>query len=432
MPSINPNRYQTDYTGVLPANQIKNEVVTLTSRKVRVFAPKNAPYYKESMVIKDVTTGVTLTNAQWKAYYLVSAPSSMTDLGKEVYAIVVVTDQTVSNNLSISYQTVGGDYVTGYDNLIQLLTACTQDSRPISWPNVLNVTDGFTPNQHLHPISDTFGWEYLATYLEQLKLAILLGDDLRKDSVLAYIDSTIATSNAYAASMLSETSSFGQHVRNTSNPHGVTPAQLNLGNVVNYPVATTAELNAGIANNRYVTVDQVSSVVRNAVNLGMDAHIARTDNPHNVTPAQIGLGNLLNYGVATLADLNNPVAGNPKYLVNTVVSPWVQGFFTAQQGRINDNFATINNRITTVSTQAQSASDAALVAQTAAQNAVTQSQTAATAAQSAVDIANLNKQSVVDALSSVNTQFSTYVAQAVSAARDAGYAAGYAAGLAAH
>lgn len=431
MSSINPNRYQTDYTGVLAANQVKNEAVTLTTRKVRVFAPKNAPYYKDSMVIKDMASGVTLTSNQWKAYYLVSAPSAMTDLGKEVYAIVIITDQAVGNNLSITYQTVGGDYVTGYDNLVQLLTACTQDARPITWPNVLNVTDSFTPNQHLHPISDTFGWEYLATYLEQLKLAILFGDDLRKDAVLSYVDNALASSNAYAASMLSSSSTFGQHVLNVSNPHGVTPAQLNLGNVLNYPVATTNELNAGTASNRYVTVDQVATVVRNAVNQGMDAHIARTDNPHTVTPAQVGLGNLLNYGVATLADLNNPVVGDPKYVVNTVAATWVQSYFTTQQTGINTQFTTINTRITDVASQAQSAADAATSAQSAAQNAVTQSQAATTAAQSALDVANQNKQSVVDALSSVNTQFSTYVAQAVSAARDAGYAAGYAAGLAA-
>lgn len=431
MSSTNPNRYQVDYTGSLAANLVKNEAVTLVTRAVRVFAPANAPYYKDSMVIKDVTTGATLTSAQWKAYYLVSAPSAMTDLGKEVYAIVVITDQSVSNNLSITYQTVGGDYITGYDNLVQLLKACTEDSRPVTWNNVLNVSGGFTPNLHMHSVSDTFGWEYLATYLEQLKVAILLGDNIRKDSVLAYIDNALAASNAFAASQLSNTSTFGQHVNNQSNPHNVTAAQLNLGNVLNYPVANSSELNAGTASNRYVTVDQVATVVKNAVNLGMDAHIARLDNPHAVTASQVGLGSVLNYGIATLSDLNTPSVGNPKYVINTTVSSYIQNFFNTQKTGFDTQFATMDAQITSVSTQAQSAVTGAQTAQASAQNAISQSQAASAAAQTAVDIANQNKQSVNNALSTVTTQFNTYVAQAVTAARDAGYSAGYAAGLAA-
>lgn len=431
MSSTNPNRYQVDYTGSLAANLVKNEAVTLTSRAVRVFAPANAPYYKDSMVIRDITTGDTLTSAQWSAYYLVSAPSAMTELGKEVYAIVIITDQSVSNNLSITYQTVGGDYVTGYDNLVQLLKACTEDTRPVTWNNVLNVSGGFTPNLHLHSVSDTFGWEYLATYLEQLKLAILLGDNLRKDAVLAYIDNALIASDAFAASQLSSASVFGQHVTSTNNPHNVTAAQLNLGNVMNYPVANTSELNAGTASNRYVTVDQVAQVVRNAVNLGMDAHIARLDNPHAVTPAQVGLGNVLNYGVALLSDLNAPSVGNPKYVINTTVSTYIQNFFNTQKTGFDTQFAAMDTRITSVSTQAQAAVTGSQTAQTSAQTAISQSQAASAAAQTAVDIANQNKQSMNNALSTVTTQFNSYVTQAVTAARDAGYASGYAAGLAA-
>jgi hypothetical protein len=48
-------------------------------------------------------------------------------------------------------------------------------------------------------------------------------------------------------------SSLDAHASNTSNPHGVTKAQVGLGNVQNYGIATQAQAEAGTANNVYMT-----------------------------------------------------------------------------------------------------------------------------------------------------------------------------------
>jgi len=88
------------------------------------------------------------------------------------------------------------------------------------------------------------------------------------------------------------------HLGNSNNPHNVTAAQVQLGNVQNYGIATQAEAEAGTANNRYATPLRVAQAIQALVGVRLDAHTARNDNPHNTTKAQVQLGSVQNYGIA--------------------------------------------------------------------------------------------------------------------------------------
>jgi len=78
------------------------------------------------------------------------------------------------------------------------------------------------------------------------------------------------------------------HADSTSNPHGVTKAQVGLGNVDNTadsakPVSTAQA--AAIADAKKAGTDAQTN---------LNTHTANTDNPHSVTKAQVGLGNVPN------------------------------------------------------------------------------------------------------------------------------------------
>ena len=79
---------------------------------------------------------------------------------------------------------------------------------------------------------------------------------------------------------------LSSHVNNETNPHNVTAAQLGLGNV-----------NTELA----------------AVEGDISAHKKDTDNPHNVTAAQIGLGNVNN-----TSDADKPVSSKQAVAINAV------------------------------------------------------------------------------------------------------------------
>jgi hypothetical protein len=59
-----------------------------------------------------------------------------------------------------------------------------------------------------------------------------------------------------------------EHKADNANPHGVTKAQLGLGNVQNYGIATQAEAEAGTANNKYMTPLRTKQLIDSTIVYG--------------------------------------------------------------------------------------------------------------------------------------------------------------------
>jgi hypothetical protein len=100
------------------------------------------------------------------------------------------------------------------------------------------------------------------------------------------------------------------HIANTSNPHAVTKTQVGLGNVDN-----TSDLNKPIS-----TATQDALDTKEPANANIQAHIVATNNPHQVTKAQVGLGNADN-----TSDLNKPVSTAQQTALNLKVNTSVVG-----------------------------------------------------------------------------------------------------------
>lgn len=435
MPAIVPNRYPLDYSGNSAENFIENEAVTLTPGAFRAFSPLYSPFFKKNIHIVDSITGVPLQPTQYECHSLVASATAIAGAGNELYAVVVIKDEAISNSLTVDYQTVGGHYTTNYEALLVLISNLLGsnqigNSDPVAWNTLSHLPDGFPENLHLHSLGATVGWEYLANALEKLKASILLGDQISKSFVLSYIDQAIAESAAMRATFTAPGTAFGDHVNGEANPHNVTKAQLELDFVENYPVATLAEAYAGEATNRYVTADQVLAVVRDAINLGMDSHIADRTNVHLVNKAQVGLALVQNYPVAEASELDTPVSGTPSYVTTHVAAAWLQAFF-----------ATLNSgnesAITALDTNSLSALVAAQAAQseaTAAHDAVTQAQTtiasAITTAGQALTVANQNVVDAQNAESAAMQLIQVYLSPALVATETAAYSRGFTDGVA--
>src|SRR5690606_23350495 len=91
------------------------------------------------------------------------------------------------------------------------------------------------------------------------------------------------------------------HVNNKENPHEVTKAQVGLGSVQNYPVATQAQAEGGTNNTTYMTPLRVAQAIALLGGGDVSAHLADFNNPHNTTKAHVGLGNVENYPMANAA-----------------------------------------------------------------------------------------------------------------------------------
>ena len=91
------------------------------------------------------------------------------------------------------------------------------------------------------------------------------------------------------------------HKANKTNPHNVTKAQVGLGNVDN-----TSDANKPISNAQATVNSSVSESMSN-MNSVLTNHLADKTNPHNVTKAQVGLGNVDN-----TSDADKPISNPTK------------------------------------------------------------------------------------------------------------------------
>lgn len=169
-------RYEFDKSARSPNNLVTNEGHVLNDREVRVFMPKHAHFYIESLVMIDRSTGNVVPRS---SYHFDEDSETIAMLtGHGAACLVVITDKTVGKNISISYQAVGGQF-TGVDvvKLQKKLLELNLSNRPISWQNIFNKPKAFNPAEHFHPIWQTFGYQNLVYVIERLVQATLVGDE---------------------------------------------------------------------------------------------------------------------------------------------------------------------------------------------------------------------------------------------------------------
>jgi hypothetical protein len=288
-------KYPLDLTGIAPNNLVIGEPHTLITSINRAFVPNYGPFYVQGLILTDVATGENLTPSQYVPAQLEQDITAET--GLDVCQVIVITDPTVSNNVSMTYQVVGGEYSYSVDALIQMLAALNLDNRTIAYGSIIGLPTEFPPTPHLHDIGDTYGWEYVVNALESVRQAILTGDDAARQNLLNYINSAV---NAMQTAVAGFNDMLRAHTSNFDNPHQDTKDSIGLGLVQNYGVASATDVSNGTASNLYVTPAALAGL-NNTVSASLTTHINNHNNPHQVTATQVNLGNVANYAPATTA-----------------------------------------------------------------------------------------------------------------------------------
>lgn len=102
--------------------------------------------------------------------------------------------------------------------------------------------------------------------------------------------------NVYSTSQVD--TQHNSHANRTDNPHNVTKAQLQLNNVTNNAQLKIAS-NLGDLNNVSQARTNLDVYSKAEVNNSVGAHAGLTNNPHSVTKSQVGLSQLQNWGFST-------------------------------------------------------------------------------------------------------------------------------------
>lgn len=303
-------RYEFDKSGQNPDNLVTAESHVLQDRQVRVLMPHHAHFYIDSVVITDKANGKIVPRSSYHFDDVSEAIAMRTGLGAA--SIIVIIDKSVSKNITVTYQAVGGEYTSvDVKRLQERLEELNLDNRPVSWNNIFNKPSAFNPTEHLHPIWQTFGYEHLVYVVERLVQATLVGDEQSHTVIWEAINALSKKTTEQASNI---TNLFNAFVSRKDNPHNVTAEQVN--------TYTKAVIDAK----------------DKAINDVLNKHIKATGNVHNLTIKELNGYSILE--VDTLIDD-----------VETKITKLTNNTYTKQQ--IDSKINPINTNITNLTTRVQ-------------------------------------------------------------------------------
>ena len=186
MPVI-PLGYPLDLTATAATNFIQNEVVTFNTVQEKMFVPSKGPFYTLSMEIRHgVTNALLQPETQYKLLQPVKEAIRMS--GKEVCAVIYITDNSIPS-ITISYRVIGGIFSDTASEIGDvLLNNPLPPSSQVSWWDILDKPDQFTPSEHLHHVDNIYGMDDVVAVLENIRIAILAGDSVAIGAIYQYIN----------------------------------------------------------------------------------------------------------------------------------------------------------------------------------------------------------------------------------------------------
>lgn len=282
--------YPFDPTGSLTSNVIPNERHVLsgvTDREFNFIVPTFAPFFHNNFRIRHIGLGRDLVEGvDYHFTHWFHAASH--GVGRQLYGSITFIDKQLTGVVELRYQTIGGDWVYDANTILELMANRLTNPRITTWEQVVDLPFQFPVIDHEWDLDDLTGARHIVAKLVEITTAINEANEANGAS----------------------------HVTDYTNPHRVTKAQVGLGVVENLPLANIAEARQGLSNDLYMTPLRTRNFVEEFVIPLFEGHTLRNDNPHGTTKSQVGLSNVNNYGTA---DAQQTIDGTSSSLYVTPV-----------------------------------------------------------------------------------------------------------------
>lgn len=253
-----------DRLGTAATNKRVGERHTLTSvawTEYNILIPKYAPFYSESIqYLTHLPSGKRLERGiDWiEGWYFQSAAG---EIGLDIHCCIYFYDASLSGEVEIpSYQAMGGEWQINGQKLTEILANALLNPLRYYWEQVAELPEIFNPLDHDQDIQDFTKLGDLIDVLREIAMAV--GSNVGVD--------------------------LAAHIADKLNPHKVNAAQVGLSKVMNWAVATLADISAGNLN---PSVYMNPVMTQNMINSAMDAltiHAQNFANPHKVQADQTG------------------------------------------------------------------------------------------------------------------------------------------------
>lgn len=359
--------YPFDPTGTSAANRISNEQQVITAQNFRDYhyvIPKFAPFFEKNISVRmQYPNGTTRTLTRGVDYYFANQfIDASRACASPIFGAISFLDTDTAGILSITYNTVGGMWNLTASEIIRILAEEMRNPRTTTWEQITNLPQRFPVIDHQWDLVDMVGVTPLIGAVLGVRDAITqtngstvpahIADkgnphqvtkaQVGLGSVANYPVATIqqAQEGTFAAAFMTPERTrqaisvlgaalINAHAADVNNPHNTTKTQIGLDRVQNYPIATEAQARAGTTDTAYMSPLRTSQAIATLVGTAFTAHAASKLNPHDVTKDQVGLFNLENYPVATEQEARAGVA-NDRYMTPRRTTQLTQELITVQ------------------------------------------------------------------------------------------------------
>lgn len=157
-------RYPLDLTGNHPDNRVMAEVHSITPQE-RIFNVMAGAFYTESVQITYL--GEQLTAHEDFRFHRV-VEDAIRQSGKDVAMLIEITDKSVSGDIEVRYQAVGGEFQNIHESLVDMLENYKHDARGTFYKDIIEKPRFFEPVRHLTSIYDIYGLNPITGPLNEL------------------------------------------------------------------------------------------------------------------------------------------------------------------------------------------------------------------------------------------------------------------------
>jgi hypothetical protein len=265
--------YEEDLHGTNPANLVTGEIQTLQvpgPDDYYFIIPKAAPYFTDSLKVYNAQTGqLYVENEDYlTGHFFIEA---MDSIGRPINGSIRFMKRTIQGQVRLEYRTIGGQW--GFSDSAILAELSNRQLNPLirTWAQIDVLPALFPVLEHNQAVNSLIGSAQILEALEAL--------------------TAVVEASAEGASQ--------SHLLDFANPHRVTKAQVLLGLVQNYAMATDTEARAGLRDDVYMSSRAVYLQVVDKALTPLNAHIAAQGNVHGLTAADLNLGRVPNFSAAS-------------------------------------------------------------------------------------------------------------------------------------
>jgi hypothetical protein len=286
MPTVTPLPF--DPTGTSPLNKVVNEQQVITAvnfRDYHYIIPNLAPFFSDSVVMsfknpdgssRTLTEGVDF-------YYSHSFISASRACAKPIYGSIEFLFSNLAGVLNLTYQSIGGNWTIDAQTIADILANSLHNPRTTSWEQIVELPVMFPVIDHEWDLVDLVGASEVVDALDQIRDAISSGGN---------------------------NSGLAAHIADHNNPHQTSAAQVGLGNVANYPIASSSQAQQGTNATTYMTPLLTAQAITALGQSNLNAHLSDFNNPHQVSKSQVGLSLVDNFATASVAQVQAGSATN--------------------------------------------------------------------------------------------------------------------------